>query len=167
MSKGVKRRFRVDALPSGRRLTEWSTPYRVVDALPSGRLGNTWLPVPEIPDSRFIVYAFKPEHGIPDFISFMRARNPVFWPKWCVKNRGFRALIQTTFPARMSIFKSGLSGSGDYEMCNVNKASQCEHPVTFKIDIAHSVVACSPADACMSCSLPKSSCDHLVKWELT
>ncbi len=24
---------------------------------------------------------FTAEHGIPDFISFMRARNPVFWPK--------------------------------------------------------------------------------------
>ncbi len=38
----------------------------------------------------------KAEHGIPDFISFMpalRARNPVFWPKWGIKNRGFRALV--------------------------------------------------------------------------
>ncbi len=33
------------------------------------------------------------EHGIPDFISFMRARNPVFWPKRGIKNRGFRALV--------------------------------------------------------------------------
>ncbi len=32
------------------------------------------------------------EHGIPDFISFMRARHPVFWPKKGIKNRGFRAL---------------------------------------------------------------------------
>ncbi len=33
------------------------------------------------------------EHGIPDFISFMRERNPVFWPKRGIKNRGFRALV--------------------------------------------------------------------------
>ncbi len=39
------------------------------------------------------------EHGIPDFISFMpalRARNPVFWPKWGIKNRGFSALCDMT-----------------------------------------------------------------------
>ncbi len=36
----------------------------------------------------------KTEHGIPDFISFMRARNPVLWPKRGIKNRGFRALEQ-------------------------------------------------------------------------
>ena len=30
------------------------------------------------------------------------------------------------------------------EMCNVIKASQCKHQVTFKIYIAQSVVACSP-----------------------
>jgi hypothetical protein len=30
----------------------------------------------------------------------------------------------------------------NYEMCNVTKASQCEHQVTFKLDLAHSVVAC-------------------------
>ncbi len=36
-----------------------------------------------------------PEHWIPDFISFMRARNPVFWPKWGIKNRGFRALVMS------------------------------------------------------------------------
>ncbi len=34
----------------------------------------------------------KAEHGIPDFISFMRARNPVLWPKMGIRNRGFRAL---------------------------------------------------------------------------
>jgi hypothetical protein len=42
-------------------------------------------------------WAYKAEHGIPDLISFMpalRARNPVFWPKWGIKNRGFRALLQ-------------------------------------------------------------------------
>ncbi len=32
------------------------------------------------------------EHGIPDFISLMRALNPVFWPKGGIKNRGFHAL---------------------------------------------------------------------------
>ncbi len=37
----------------------------------------------------------QPEHGIPDFISFMRSRNPVFWPKWGIQNRGFRALVAT------------------------------------------------------------------------
>ncbi len=36
------------------------------------------------------------EHGIPDFISFMRARNHVFWPKWGIKNRGIRALHEMT-----------------------------------------------------------------------
>ena len=38
-------------------------------------------------------------------------------------------------------------GTRDYGMCDVNKASQCEHQATFKIVIAHSVVACSP-DPC-------------------
>jgi hypothetical protein len=31
-------------------------------------------------------------NSIPDFISFMRARNPGFGPKMGIKNRGFRAL---------------------------------------------------------------------------
>ncbi len=68
-------------------------------------------PVPEIPDSLLIA-----EHGIPDFISFTQARNPVFGPKMGIKNLGFRALIdslcvQPTFTARMSIFTSGISGA--------------------------------------------------------
>ncbi len=44
-----------------------------------------------------ICKSFKSAHGIPDFISFMpalRARNPIFWPKRGIKNRGFRALLQ-------------------------------------------------------------------------
>jgi hypothetical protein len=43
----------------------------------------------------------RPEHGIPDFISLMRARNPVFWPKWGIKNRGFRALDTTMRCSRL------------------------------------------------------------------
>ncbi len=42
------------------------------------------------------IWVYFAEHGIPDFISFMpalRARNPVFWPKRGIKNRGFRALL--------------------------------------------------------------------------
>ena len=35
-------------------------------------------------------------------------------------------------------------GTRDYGMCDVNKASQCEHQATFKIVIAHSVVTFSP-----------------------
>jgi hypothetical protein len=41
----------------------------------------------------------------------------------------------------------GTRATRDYEMCNVDNAPQCEHQVTFKLDIAQSVVACSP-DRC-------------------
>jgi hypothetical protein len=37
-----------------------------------------------------------PEHGILDFILFMRARNPVFWINGGIKNWGFRALHVAT-----------------------------------------------------------------------
>ncbi len=32
-------------------------------------------------DNSMLSHVLLPEHGIPNFISFMRARNPVFWPK--------------------------------------------------------------------------------------
>jgi hypothetical protein len=42
---------------------------------------------------RCVAIGWLSEHWIPDFISFTRARNPVFWPKMGIENRGFRALV--------------------------------------------------------------------------
>ena len=39
---------------------------------------------------------YQPEFQIPDFISFIRAGNPVFGPKMGIGNRGFGCLVRTT-----------------------------------------------------------------------
>ncbi len=62
-----------------------------------GLLSTSWSIVAPFHKRNECAMVTGPEHGIPDFISFMpalRARNPVFWPKWCIQNRGFRALYR-------------------------------------------------------------------------
>ncbi len=110
----------------------------------------------------FLFATLATEHGIPDFISFMRARNPVFWPKRGSKNRGFRALLRANHANHgLFIFKPGGRNSSAFwipsisEMYPISRTTNSDYSCSEILGIGGMVL--------WLVSKAPLGCDHLVQ----